>query len=235
MNNNNTDNKNPHKNHRRRLKELFLKEGLSSLPDHNVLELLLFFSIPQKDTNEIAHALLDKFGTLSSVFDADFEELCSVPGISTHSATLIKLIPQIATSYNLDKISEGADFSDLDFVGKYLVQYFMSKTNECIVVIYLDNKKNLLHISEINEGIVSMTNVNTRKIAEQAFLYNATGFIISHNHPKGRAKASKQDVGFTVDLLHTFEKLGVNLVEHIVVAGNKYKFILSDLSNLKWF
>ena len=137
------DNKNkpnPHKDHRSRLKNLFLNEGLKSMADHNVLELLLFFSIPQKDTNEIAHALLDKFGSLSAVFDADFEELCTVPGISSHSATLIKLIPQIATSYSLDKISEGSDFSDLDYVGRYLVQYFMSKTNECVVVIFLDNK-----------------------------------------------------------------------------------------------
>ena len=232
------DNKNkpnPHKDHRSRLKNLFLNDGLKSMADHNVLELLLFFSIPQKDTNEIAHALLDKFGSLSAVFDADFEELCTVPGISSHSATLIKLIPQIATSYSLDKISEGSDFSDLDYVGRYLVQYFMSKTNECVVVIFLDNKNSLLHISEINEGVVSMTNVNTRKIAEQAFLYNASGFILAHNHPKGRAKASKQDVGFTVDLMHTFEKFQINLIEHIVVAGNKYSFIIKDLSNLNWF
>ena len=234
MDNNKPENKNPHKDHRKRLKTLFLKEGLGSFADHNILELLLFFSIPQKDTNEIAHALIDKFGSLSAVFDAKFEELCNVNGISEHSATLIKLIPQISASYSLDKISINADFSDLDYVGKFLVQYYMPKTTECVVAIFLDNNNSAVHIAEISEGVVSMTAVDTRKIAELAFLYNATSFIISHNHPKGSPRASRRDIDTTVDLLHTFEKLGIKLVEHIIVGGEKYKFILKDLSNLKW-
>lgn len=239
MNNKNTDkNKektnNPHKNHRYRLKKLFLKEGLGSFADHNVLELLLFYCIPQKDTNEIAHALLDKFGSISAVFDAKFEDLCNVSGISEHSATLIKLIPQLSSKYSLDKISSKTDFSNLDNAAKYLVEYFMPKTRECVVLILVDNKGEAIHISEISEGIVNLTQVDIRKIAELAFLHNASGFILSHNHPNGRAKASKQDINFTLNLLHTFDTLGVRMQEHILVAGKNYKFILEELSRLEW-
>ncbi len=228
------DNKNPHKHHRSRLKKLFLNEGLCSFPDHNILELLLFYSIPQKDTNEIAHALLDKFGSLCGVFDASFEELCRINGISEHSATLIKLIPQLSSAYSLDKLGAKTDFTDLKNAAQYLIEYYMPKTKECVVLILLDNSGSVLHISEITEGVVNMTQIEIRKIAELAFLYNASAFILAHNHPNGKARASKEDVDFTINIFHIFETLGLRLIDHIVVAGNKYQCILKDISKLKW-
>ena len=94
---------NPHEGHRERLKERFLNEGLLGFHDHNILELLLFYVIPRKDTNEIAHELLREFGSLSAVFDADIELLKQVPGIGDNAATFIKLIPQLARAYMMDK------------------------------------------------------------------------------------------------------------------------------------
>ena len=85
-----------HSQHRKRMKERFLLEGLEHFEPHNILELLLFYSVPQKDTNETAHLLIERFGSLRGVLDAPFEELCRVPGIKEHSATLIKLIPALA-------------------------------------------------------------------------------------------------------------------------------------------
>lgn len=225
---------NPHKHHRQRLKKQFLEHGLNSFAHHNILELLLFYSIPQKDTNTVAHALLDQFGSISAVFDADYEDLCNVPGISEHSATLIKLIPQLAASYSTDKISIGLDFSNLDDAGKYLVEYFMPKTTECVVLILLDNKNSVINISEISTGIVNFTPVETRRIAELAFRHNAAGFILSHNHPNGTTTPSKQDVSYTVNAMHTLEALGLRMKEHIVVAGDSYSFIIQNLSKLRW-
>ena len=89
-----------HKNHRMRVKERFLREGLSSFADHEVLELLLFYSIPQGDVNPLAHRLIDKFKTPSAVFNASLEELCEVDGIGEHTAILIKMIPQISGYHN---------------------------------------------------------------------------------------------------------------------------------------
>ena len=95
-----------HSEHRKRLKGRFLREGLEHFEPHNVLELLLFYSIPQKDTNETAHLLMQRFGSLQGVFDAPFEELCRVPGIKEHSATLIKLIPSLARLYAAGETTE---------------------------------------------------------------------------------------------------------------------------------
>ena len=92
-----------HENHRERMKRRFLKEGLDNFEPHNVLELLLFYYIPQKDTNEIAHALIERFGTLSDVLDASFDDLICVPGIKEHSATLLKMIPALSRRYVMEK------------------------------------------------------------------------------------------------------------------------------------
>ena len=142
------------------------------------------------------------------------------------------MIPQIFSAYATDKVIARGDFSDLDYVGEYLVKYFMPKTTECVVAIFLDNNNSLLHIDEISEGDVSSTTINNRKLAELAFKYNATSFILAHNHPKGSPNPSQNDLAATVNILHTFEKLDITLREHIVVGGNQYKFVLKNLSNL---
>ena len=108
----------PHKDQRQRVKTRFLTEGLSSFADHNVLELLLFYAIPQKDTNELAHTLLDRFGSISGVFDADISELMNVAGIGEHAAVLIKMIPQLARCYYLENENIGKDGSSADMLGK---------------------------------------------------------------------------------------------------------------------
>ncbi len=95
-----------HSGHRARVKQRFLRGGLDSFDDHQVLELLLFYALPQRDVNELAHALLNHFGTLSAVFDAPEQELLQVPGIGENAAVLVKLLPQIARRYLISKESE---------------------------------------------------------------------------------------------------------------------------------
>ena len=97
--------KNPHNGHRKRVKEEFLKNGLDNLPAHRVLEILLFYAIPQKDTNELAHRLEDRFGSLARVLDAPYEELLTVNGVGDNTAVLLRLISSMARRYYLDKAS----------------------------------------------------------------------------------------------------------------------------------
>ena len=90
---------NLHEGHRQRLKERFLREGLDHFEPHTVLELLLFYAVPQRDTNELAHRLIARFGSLDAVFDAAFDELCAVEGIGRNTATLLKLVPDLTRRY----------------------------------------------------------------------------------------------------------------------------------------
>ena len=107
-----------HEGHRQRLKNRFLTEGLDSFETHNILELLLFYSIPQRDTNGIAHKLLDTFGSLKGVFEADFEELIKIDGIKENTATLLKLIPEVARAYFHEEMDEQKIFDTAEKIGK---------------------------------------------------------------------------------------------------------------------
>ena len=103
----NSENKNIHEGHRKRVREQFIKAGnLNNLPDHKILELLLFYSTPRSDTNELAHNLINQFGSLNGVFDAPYESLLEVKGIGEHSAVLLKLVPEAVKRYLINKSAE---------------------------------------------------------------------------------------------------------------------------------
>lgn len=218
---------NPHKFHRSRLRARFQKEGLRSFEDHNILELLLFYAIPQKDTNDLAHALLDKFGSLAAVFDAEFGDLCKVNGIGNNAATLIKLIPQLSRAYLMDKDTRYPDFTDLHKLGNYLVNYFIGEKNEKLIAVLLNNKSEMIDIILVSEGTVNRTEGSVRKIAEAAFSKNASSFVLAHNHPDGNCTPSAADVSFTSNYRKIFDELGLPLVEHIVVGGVSYVGIMT--------
>ncbi|MBO5041270.1 MAG: RadC family protein [Clostridia bacterium] len=218
---------NPHKFHRSRLRARFMKEGLRSFEDHNILELLLFYAIPQKDTNDLAHALLDKFGSLAAVFDAEIGDLCKVNGIGENAATLIKLIPQLSRAYLMDKDTRYPDFTDLHKLGNYLVNYFIGEKNEKLIAVLLNNKSEMIDIILVSEGTVNRTEGSVRKIAEAAFSKNASSFVLAHNHPDGNCTPSAADVSFTSNYRKIFDELGLSLVEHIVVGGVSYVGIMT--------
>ncbi len=218
---------NPHKFHRSRLRARFMKEGLRSFEDHNILELLLFYAIPQKDTNDLAHALLDKFGSLAAVFDAEIGDLCKVNGIGENAATLINLIPQLSRAYLMDKDTRYPDFTDLHKLGNYLVNYFIGEKNEKLIAVLLNNKSEMIDILLVSEGTVNRTEGSVRKIAEAAFSKNASSFVLAHNHPDGNCTPSVADVSFTSNYRKIFDELGLPLVEHIVVGGVSYVGIMT--------
>ena len=138
---------NPHKDHRTRLKRRFLDEGLDNFEEHNVLELALFFAIPQRDTNELAHELIDRFGSLSGVLDASFDSLLEVDGIGEHAATFLKLLPEISRHYMLEKIPNKFNISNMEQIARYLVAKYAGETEE---VAYL-----LLFVSTLTSWSLS--------------------------------------------------------------------------------
>lgn len=224
-------NNNPHKDHRSRLRGRFISEGLNSFPDHNILELLLFYSIPRKDTNELAHTLIDKFGSLSAVFDADYNLLLNTEGVGENTATLIKLIPSLARAYLMDKETRYPNFSDIHKLGTFLVNYFIGMTKERLIAIFLNNNAEMIDMMLISEGIVNKTGGSIRKIAESGFARNASFIVLAHNHPDGDSRPSEDDIALTRAYASTFHDLELPLVEHIVVGGNTYNCILTNESS----
>ena len=222
---------NPHKDHRSRLRARFINEGLNSFPNHNILELLLFYSIPRKDTNELAHQLIEKFGSLAAVFDADYNQLVNTEGVGENTAVLLKLVPCLARAYLMDKETRYPNFSDLHKLGSYLVNYFVGCTSERFVAVLLNNNIEMIDMVVISEGVVNRTSASPRKVIEAALHRNAAFIVIAHNHPDGDSRPSEDDLSLTKVFSDVCSTMEIPLVEHIVVGGNNYTGIITHESS----
>ncbi|MEG0230326.1 MAG: JAB domain-containing protein, partial [Oscillospiraceae bacterium] len=174
-----------HHGHRKRLIERFKENGMDSFSDHEVLELLLFFAIPRKDTNEIGHILINHFGSLSAVFEANIDDLTKINGIGEHTAMLITIIAPACKKYLDNKYSVGFIIDNLAKAGEFMHKKFISETGEVVYAAATDNKRRVISCKPLHYGTVNATEVNIRKIIEFAVRANATGIIIAHNHPNG--------------------------------------------------
>ena len=211
-----------HEGHRARLKERFKKEGLDSFEQHNVLELLLFYALPQKDTNELAHELINTFGSLAGVFEASIPDLCKVKGVKENTAILISMIPSLCRIYYDQKNSDGIILNSSEKAGKYLLTKYLGVNYELVTLILLDNKCRVLSFSKIAQGSVNSTEVNIRKMVEEIIKYNATSAIMAHNHPGGIAVPSREDIESTRMVVKALRMINVNLRDHIIIADNDF-------------
>ncbi|MDO5546289.1 MAG: DNA repair protein RadC [Eubacteriales bacterium] len=211
-----------HAGHRERLKRRFLETGLDSFTDVQALELLLFYAIPQKDTNPIAHALLDRFGSLSQVLDAEVEELKKVPGISGHAATLLRLVTELGRFYQVDSAQRTEVLTSLDACGAYLVPRFFGRKVETVFLLCLDAKCKVLCCREIGEGSVNAASISVRKVVEAALSAGATTVVLAHNHPSGVVLPSADDVQTTRRIAAALSAVEVKLIDHIVVAEGDF-------------
>ena len=205
--------------HRKRLKARFLKEGLDGFEDHNALELLTFFSRPLRDTNPIGHALMEKFGSLSAVFDAPIEALMSVPGVGEQTAILIKLIPEMSRRYLVSRDSVENIITNSRDAVKYLESHYIGRVVETLFMLSIDAKGKLLACTLVEEGSINYVNIDPRKIIEIAIRTNAAQVIVAHNHCGGLALPSEDDVASTIKLKSLLENIGIHLTDHIIIAN----------------
>ena len=211
-----------HAGHRQRLKERFLKDGLDNFEEHQVLELLLFYGIPQRDTNEIAHELIRKFGSLSKVLEATPEELSEVKYVGDNVTTLFQLITAVARYYQVNCAMREEILPTIDACGKYLVPFFHGRQNETVFLLCLDAKCKVLCCEKVGEGGVNSAGVPVRKIVEMALKANATSAILAHNHPSGLAIPSGEDIQTTRRVAMALDAVEIGLVDHIIVADNDW-------------
>lgn len=226
------NNKSIHEGHRQRLKNKFLENGFVGFEHHNILEMLLFYSIPRRDTNEIAHELLNRFGSLKNVFNAEFDELIQVNGISENSATLIKMVPQIAREYLSDYSNSKVSFDSEKRIGEYFVNKYIGETKEVVYAMLLNSKFELIDCIKIHEGSVNSAFVSPRKIIDSVVKQNAAMVVLAHNHPDGSVCPSMEDISTTANLISIFRPFDIALVEHFLVAGNSYSAIIRETQSL---
>ena len=211
-----------HKGHRQRLKDRFLTEGLDHFTEIQVLELVLFYAIPRKDTNPIAHALLDHFGSLAQVLDAAPEELAKVPGMGDSAAAYLHLLTQVARYYLVNRSTQNKVLPTLEDCANYLVPFFHGRRVETVFLLCLDAKCKVLCCKEVGEGSVNSAGISTRRIVETALGANASVVVLAHNHPSGIAIPSGEDVQTTKRIAAALQSVEIQLADHIVVADADY-------------
>ena len=194
-----------HDGHREKVRQRFLNGGLDSFADHEALEILLFYAIPRKNTNEIAHHLMERYGSLSAVMSAPLEDLEKVPGIGESAAILLRLVPQLCRKARLADAGQETIFKTNEQAGNYLLECFAGERNEIVYMLCLDRKGKLLACKRLTEGNVSSADLNIRLLVETALLTSASEVILAHNHPSGVALPSMPPPPWSRRLWHPLE------------------------------
>ena len=218
-----------HAQHRKRIRDRFLNNGLADFAPHEVLELLLTYSIPRQDVNHLAHRLINQFGSISSVMDADITDLMRMDGVKENTATFLKLIPEAGKRYQIDKFTPSVVFDDLETVAEYCVYSHLRDTEEEISVMMMDARMRLLGNETLAKGNGCNVSVDMEKLGSILFRYNAVSFIIVHSHPGGDASPSDSDVILTQKIYALMKHFNKTLVEHIIIADGHYVPIIHHL------
>ena len=210
-----------HDGHREKMRRRFLETGLAGFADHEALEFLLFYAIPRRDTNALAHQLLERFGALEMVLSAPVEDLQKVEGMGESAALLLRLVPML-TERSRRKEDAPVILNSTEKAGNYMLCRFDGKKNELVYELCLDRKGKLLASKLLTKGDVNGAELNIRKLVGNALLTNASAVILSHNHPSGVALPSGEDFATTDRVRTALESVGVQLVDHIIVADGDF-------------
>lgn len=215
---------NLHAKHRERVRKSFLADGFNeNTPEHKILEMLLFYSISRKDTNELAHKLINRFGSLAAVLDAPVSELLKIEGVGENTAALIKLIMPVARVYmNSKNISSQENNYNFSKILDSIVDRYIGLTEETVIMTSFNNAGKILGYDVIGRGDISSVGISMRRIVETVVSRNATSVIISHNHPNGNAIPSGSDIAITEKITEALSNIDVKLIDHLIVADGDY-------------
>lgn len=207
-----------HEGHRDRLRERFINDKFNNFADHEVLEMLLFYALPRRDTNGIAHNLLNHFGSLSGVLNAEPFELEEVDGIGKTASVFISMMPYLFEKYRVDANKEKLVLDSISKVNRYLQDRLAYLTEEEFHVLCLDSSLHLIKDVLISKGSVDKANVDLKIMNKYITRYKATGIVLAHNHPSGSVIPSYSDDVATKVIIHAFSIFDIRILDHIIVS-----------------
>lgn len=214
--------KNPHEGHRERVRERFLKEGGEHFQDHELLEMLLFACIPMKNTNEKAHLLLEEFGSLSMLIEADPMDIVNRCQVSLNVAIFLSGLNELIKRSLRDKWKGRPILKTAEESGKYAMSLFAQIQFERFYVICLDASCRFIHAVMIAEGTPGEVRIFPRDVVAAALRHNASAIILTHNHPGGNMVPSVSDLETTHIISSILKLINILVVDHIIVGHNEY-------------
>lgn len=226
-------NGNIHKGHRERIRERYLQEGPDGFADHEILEMLLYGIIPRGDTNPMAHMLLEEFGSLSNLLEADPAEIMKTGGVGKGTAVFLSLVHEMVRRFQREKLEQKATLASSTRAAEYCCALLAHCTTERFYVICLDSRRRVIHTTKVADGSVVEALVQPRLVMEAALRYRAAGIVFCHNHPGGNARPSFADVELTNSLRELLSLVNIQTVDHIIVAEDNQYYSFSEHEMLK--
>ena len=217
-----------HNGHRQRMRGRYLKEGLDGFEEHQVLELILFYCIARKDTNELAHRLIKRFGSLAQVLEAPADAIAEVEGVGSNVATYLSLLRDFTRYYQVNSVIQNKHLRSIEDCYNYLKPYFDGRTVETVYMLSLDAKTMVLNCRMLGEGGINSAGISVRDVVKAALEDGATSVVLAHNHPSGIALPSIEDVAVTRQLARALQSIDVQLADHIILVRNDYTSIASS-------
>ncbi len=224
---------NIHDGHRERQREKYLRSGLDSFAEHELLEMILFYCVSRGDVNPLAHRLIDTYGSLSALMDAFPEEIVKRCGISISTAILITLFPKMYKRYETSKWDKRLPINNSKKAAAYLYSLFANEINECMYLLCLDNSHQLITAALLSRGTINEATVYPRTVVQTVLNHNAAYVILSHNHPSGNLFPSQGDIDSTATVVNALKPINVKVLDHLIIGGrNYYSFSEKKLMNL---
>lgn len=204
--------------HRARMRNTYINGGMDNAPDHNVLELFLSVIIPRKDVKELSYSLINSFGSLDGVLNADVRDLMQIKGIGESTAVAISLIKDLYKRAYLNRNSRIKSFNNLNSCFEYCQNLFSTNVVENAYLITLDNLNNIINCHGVGAGSANQTEVDDKKLVATAIRDNAVSVVITHNHPNTSSNPSAHDLNYSIRLSQMLEFVGIRLLDHIIVG-----------------
>ena len=227
--------KNNAKGHRERVRKKFLENGFNGLEDYEVLELLLFYVIPRKDTKAIAKELIKRFKTLANVLKADTLELKTINGLGDVAITFLKMMGALPEKIYEDKLKnqklikdDKNKITDKEVLLSFLRNKIGYEDVEKFYVIYLSSSNEVIAFEESSSGTLDRSSIYPREIYKRVIMENAKSIIIAHNHPSGNTFPSKCDIDITNEIAKGLKNFGALLIEHIIITRDSYFSFLEE-------
>ena len=214
--------KHEHNGHRSRIRDRVRKEGLDNFYNYQVLEYVLSFVVPYKDTNPLAHRLINKFGSLANVFEAGEDMLSEVDGLGEVSAHFLANFIKIYAYYEKEKINKDIVLKGPDNTREYVSGLFKGTAIEEFYLVLLTPKNKVIDAQKLSVGSDVEVNVTIRQIMNSVVINKAYNVIVAHNHPRGKAIPTNEDNNFTKALVTTLALNNCNLLDHVIVGQGDY-------------
>ena len=223
--------KNRHAGHRQRMRARVKNYGLDSLEEHEALEYLLYLTNAQKDTNEIAHDLIERFGDFAGVLEASEEELCTVKDVGPATARMLHLLPQVSRYYGRSRTSAARCIKTTEQMGSYLMAKFAWSDYERAMLVSLDSRKRVRAAVWLREGTSDRVSLDIKNVVAAAIKGGTDAVVLCHNHPNGVALPSLEDMEATGSIARALGLVNVHLLDHFILTDTEY-FSMRDANRL---